>query len=80
MKSLILAILQVYYWLMILRIILGWLSPNPRNEWLLMVFKVTEPALRPFRGLFNFGRLDFSPILALFLIRILMSFIAKAGF
>jgi YggT family protein len=79
-SRLLLAILQLYSWLLIIRIILSWVNPNPRNELLLMVIKVTEPVLRPLRGIFNFQGFDFSAILALLLIRIIMSVIAKPGF
>ncbi len=74
--NLILAILQVYSWLLLVRVILSWVNPNPRNELLLMVVRVTEPVLGPLRSVFNFGGFDLSPILALFLIRILMRIIA----
>ena len=74
-SSLLLAILQVYSWLLLIRVVLSWVNPNPRNELLLMVVKVTEPVLGPLRGLVNFRGIDFSPILALFLIRILMNII-----
>ena len=79
-SRLLLAILQLYSWLLIIRVILTWVNPNPRNELLLMVIKVTEPVLRPLRGLLNFRGFDFSAILALLLIRIIMSVIAKPGF
>lgn len=79
-SRLLLAILQLYSWLLLIRVILSWVNPNPRNELLLMVFKVTEPVLAPLRRLFNFQGFDFSAILALILIRVLMSVIAKTGF
>ncbi len=75
-RHILISILQVYSWLLLIRVILSWVNPNPRNELLLMVIRVTEPVLGPLRGVVNFGRFDLSPILALFLIRILMRIIA----
>ncbi len=79
-SRLLFAVLQLYSYLLLLRVILSWVNPNPRNSMLLMVINVTEPILAPLRGLLNFKGFDFSPILALFLIRILMNVILKAGF
>jgi len=75
-RNILIAILQVYSWLLLIRVILSWVNPNPRNELLLMVIRVTEPVLRPLRSVVRFGGFDLSPILALFLIRILMRIIA----
>lgn len=79
-SRLLFAVLQLYSYLLLLRVILSWVNPNPRNSLLLMVIRVTEPVLAPMRGIVNFKGFDFSPILALFLIRILMNVIVKAGF
>ena len=75
-RNILIAILQVYSWLLLIRVILSWVNPNPRNELLLMVIRATEPVLRPLRRVVRFGGFDLSPILALFLIRILMRIIA----
>ncbi len=76
MRNLLLAILQVYSWLIFIRIILSWVNPNPRNELIQMVLKATDPVLRPLQGSVVLGTFDLAPILALFLIRILMKIIA----
>jgi YggT family protein len=75
-RHFLIAVLQVYSWILLIRIILSWVNPNPRNELLLMVIRVTEPVLGPLRSVVKFGGFDLSPILALFLIRILMRIIA----
>lgn len=79
-SRLIFAILQLYSYLLLIRVVLSWINPNPRNNLLVMVVNVTEPVLAPLRGIFNFRGFDFSPILALLLIRIIMNVIIKAGF
>lgn len=77
--ALLLAALQVYSWLILVRVIMSWVNPDPRNELLLMVVKVTEPVLGPLRGVVRFGGMDFSPIVAYLLIRLLMRIVSSTG-
>jgi len=71
-QKLLLAILNVYTWLILARVVLSWVNPMPRNELLRMVVRITEPALAPLRPLLNFGGFDFSPIAVFLILRILM--------
>ena len=77
--KLALALLQVYSWLIVGRVILGWVNPKPQNELLLMIIRVTEPVLGPLRAILPFRGFDLSPILAWLLIRLLMKLIIQAG-
>jgi len=69
-QKLLLALLQVYSWLILARVILSWVNPTPRNELLLMVFKVTEPVLGPIRRIIPLRGIDLSPIVAWLLIQL----------
>ena len=71
LQKLLLAVLQVYSWLILARVILSWVNPTPRNELLLMVFRVTEPVLAPIRSLIPLRGIDLSPIVAWLLIQLL---------
>ncbi|HPF69412.1 MAG TPA: YggT family protein [Candidatus Krumholzibacteria bacterium] len=71
-RKLVLAILNVYTWLIFVRVILSWVNPMPRNEILRGVIAVTEPVLAPLRRLIPMGGLDFSPLVAFLLLRLLM--------
>ena len=77
--KLAIAVLQVYSWLIMGRVILSWVNPQPRNEILLMVIRVTEPLLGPLRALIPLRGIDLSPILAWLLIQLLMRLIVQAG-
>ena len=77
--KLTLAILNVFSLLIFVRVILSWVNPNPRNELLLMVVRVTEPVLGPLRALIPIRGVDLSPIVAWLLIRLLMKLIVQAG-
>jgi len=73
------AVLEVYTWLIIIRVILSWVNPRPRNELLLMVIRVTEPLLGFLRSLVPLRGIDLSPILAWLLLKLLMRLIVQAG-
>ncbi len=74
---LILALLQVYSFLIVARAIISWVNPRPRNEALLWVIRLTEPALRPLRAFVPLPGMDLSPLLAWLLIRLLMNLVAR---
>ena len=78
-QKLLLAILNVYTWLILARVVLSWVNPDPRNDLLRGVIAVTEPVLAPLRGLIPMRGLDFSPILAFLLLRLLMRLILGWG-
>jgi len=75
-QRLLLSILEVYTWLILVRVVLSFVNPRPTNEILQMVVRVTEPVLGPLRKMIPMRGLDFSPLLAYLLIRILMNLIA----
>ena len=77
--KLIVAALQVYSWLIIVRVVQSWVNPRPRNEILLMVIRVTEPLLGFLRALIPLRGMDLSPILAWLLIQLLMRLIVQVG-
>lgn len=74
-QKLLLAILNVTTWLILVRVILSWVNPMPSNEILRGVIRVTEPVLAPLRRLIPVRGLDFSPILAFLILRLLMRLI-----
>lgn len=65
--------------LILLRIILSWVAPHSRNEFVELIYAVTEPILRPFKILIPLGgvRLDLSPILAYYALNIIRSLIFR---
>ncbi len=77
MTRLALALLQVYSWLIVARVIISWISPGSRNDIVLWVIRLTEPVLRPLRVLVPLPMVDLSPLLAWLLIRLLMNLIAR---
>ncbi len=74
-------VLTVYYWLIIIRALLSWVNPDPYNPAVNLLYRVTEPVLGPLRRLIPVGSgygIDFSPVIAFFIIIFVKSLIVKA--
>jgi len=63
-------LLDYLFWTIILRIILSWVAPDPRNPVVQLVAQITEPVMAPARKLLPpLGGLDLSPIIVLLAIK-----------
>ena len=65
------------FFLVLIRVILSWVSPDPRNPVVQILIRLTDPMMKPFRRLIPpLGGFDISPVflmLALQLVRILIA-------
>ncbi len=76
-------VLSIIYFLLVIRIIMSWVNPDPYNDIVRMIYKLTDPILNPIRRMLpmQMGMMDFSPIVAFlgiyflnqFLVNILMT-------
>ena len=72
-------ILPLFYWLMIARVILSWLSPDPRNPIVQFIYSCTEPMLVRIRDKIPpMGMFDLSPILVFLVLYFLNAFLASS--
>jgi YggT family protein len=78
--------IELYIWAVILSAVMTWLVHfgvvNPRNQFVSMVgeflWRLTEPALRPFRRIVpNLGGIDISPILLILVLMFLQMVIGN---
>ncbi len=69
-------VLLFFMWIVIARAILSWVNPDPYNPIVRFIHNVTEPALYQVRKKipFNFGGIDFSPIIVILVIYFLRDF------
>jgi len=70
--QLVLGLLQLYTWILIIRALISWVSPDPYNPIVRTLALVTEPVLRPIRRLIpphKLGGIDLSPLVAILLIQ-----------
>jgi YggT family protein len=71
--DLVLGLLNLYMWVVIIRALISWVSPDPHNPVVQILVRITEPALRPLRKLvppYKLGGLDLSPLLLILLIQL----------
>ena len=65
--------LNLFFWLIIIRIVVSWVSSGGYNPAVAMIGALTEPLLRPFRRLIPpIGGFDISPVFALIALGALM--------
>jgi YggT family protein len=73
-------VLSIYMWIIIARAVISWVNPDPYNKIVIMLYRVTEPVLRPVRRLIpwrNMG-IDFSPIIVMLIIIFLQFFLVES--
>jgi YggT family protein len=69
--EIVLGLINLYTWVIIIRALLSWVSPDPRNPVVRILVVATEPLLRPIRALVpphKLGGLDLSPMIAILLL------------
>jgi YggT family protein len=74
--QLVLSLLWAYSWVVIIRAVVSWVTPDPHNPIIRILNQLTEPLLRPIRKLvppYKLGGLDLSPIILILLIQLVRS-------
>ena len=63
-------ILQI---IIIVRVVLSWISHNPSNQFIRIIYQVSEPILKPIREILPITGMgfDLSPVVAFFLLGLL---------
>ncbi len=77
------ALLNIYGYLLLARIVISWLRVNEYNPWIRLLVKLTEHYLEPFRSLLPpLAGIDFSPMLAFLVLNMLRIVLIRllAGF
>ena len=72
-------VLTLYMWIVIFRAIISWVNPDPYNQIVIFLYRVTEPVLRPILRklpMSNAG-IDFSPVVILLVIIFLKYFFVE---
>ncbi len=72
-------LIEALWWLIVIRALLSWVSPDPYNPIVQFIERTTEPVLAPFRRLIPTHRIgiDLSPLLALLLLYFLKIFLIQ---
>ena len=73
-------VLNLYMWLIIIRALASWFSPDPYNPIYQFLIRITEPVLGYIRRFLpmRFGMMDLAPIVALLAIIFLQTFLVQS--
>ena len=71
-------LLSMMYWLILIRALISWVSPDPYNPVVQFLYRMTEPILHPIRRMLPPMGIDISPIIAFFAIIFLKSFLVAS--
>ena len=70
--------LTLYLWIVIIRALISWVSPDPNNPIIMFLRRVTDPVLYPIqRAIPSAGGIDFSPIILILAIYFLQFFLVN---
>ncbi|MFW5774810.1 MAG: YggT family protein [Chitinivibrionales bacterium] len=74
--------LQLYEVLLIIRIVMSWIRPDPYHPIVQWVYRLTDPVLEPVRRLLPIQGMgiDFSPIIVFILINVLKRLVIGSSF
>ncbi|WP_034764865.1 YggT family protein [Chrysiogenes arsenatis] len=71
-------LLNLYTWVLIARMFMSWISPDPSNPIVQFIYRITEPVLAPFRRIIPpISGIDFSPIVVFIAIQFLQRLLAN---
>ena len=71
--------LTLYMWVIIFRALISWVNPDPYNQIVIFLYRVTEPVLGPIRRrlpMRNIG-IDISPVIVILVIIFLKYFLME---
>ncbi len=73
-------LLDIYSFIIIIRIFISWINPDPYNPVIRFLYSVTDPVLNPMRRIIPpiGGMIDISPMIVLLLIELIKQFIIKS--
>ncbi len=82
--DIITSLLSVYMWVVIIRVLISWINPDPHNPIVQFLRNVTDPAIEGLRRVLpNFlwsTGLDFTPLVLILLLQVLMRFLESFRF
>ena len=76
--SLVDAAFDIYLLMILARVVISWIDVDPYHPAVVFLRRWTDPVLRPIQGLLPpLAGLDFSPIVAIFLIMLVRGFVLR---
>jgi YggT family protein len=72
MIGVIIAVLKIYQLIIIIRAVQTWMTVDPRHPMVRWIAAVTEPVLAPVRSFTMLGTVDFSPVVVVVVIQLVI--------
>lgn len=80
-KGLIIGLINIYSYVVLIRVLISWFNPNPDNPLVQFLRGVTDPALDTVRSFlprfFWATGIDFTPIVLFFLLKLVVIFLHR---
>ena len=71
-------LLDIFVWLIIIRALMSWVSPDPRNPVVQIIHSLTEPVMEPFRKIIpTIGAIDISPMVLIFVVYFIKTMLVR---
>ncbi len=72
-------VLNLYMWILVIRVLLSWVNPDPYNPIVRFLYNITEPLMYRVRRMLplQFGGIDLTPMVIIIAIIFLRSFIVQ---
>lgn len=71
-------LLDIFVWLIIIRALMSWVSPDPRNPVVQIIHSLTEPVMEPFRKIIpTIGAIDISPMVLIFVVYFMKTMLVR---
>ena len=78
LAQLVQVVFQIYWLLIIVRVLISWVNPDPFNPIVQGLSRLTDPVLEPLRRVIpTIGPIDISPLVALLILQATGSFLVQ---
>jgi uncharacterized protein YggT (Ycf19 family) len=72
MVGLIIALLKIYQLVVLIRAVQTWMTVDPRHPFVRGIAAIAEPVLNPLRSFTMFGSVDFSPVVVIIVLQLVI--------
>jgi YggT family protein len=75
-------ILNIYFWIILIRAVMSWIQPNPYNPLVRIIYKLVDPVTYRISRIIptRIGAIDFAPFILMILIIFLQKFLVRSLF
>ena len=78
--AIIASLIQLLSIAIVIRALLSWVSPDPRNPIVQFLDAITEPILQPLRQIVpRIGMMDITPLVAIIVLQVIAGMVAGSG-